>query len=260
MDEDRRPPMSDGRLSPATKELIKLAQTDAPGAAARAKIWSGVSSVLGGAAAGGAVASGAGGGGGLSAAKLLALGTLLGGPLTVGLAVTLLYLSTPSTRTPPVRPLAPLRTNGGPGAPSTADVAPVRHEVPVRPPETSLNTGLVPRAAETHARGHAALQGAASKSPGAHTKTAAPPAPSEREDALAREASLVAQAHDALVRGDPNEALRAIGAARRLGPPQLVPEELAVEAQALRLLGRTNEADENEVILKILYPDSALAR
>jgi hypothetical protein len=79
-------------------------------------------------------------------------------------------------------------------------------------------------------------------------------------DALAREAAFVAEAHAALLHGDPNGALRAIASARAMAAPQLVPEELAVEGQALRALGRTDEANANDVALRLLYPESALAR
>src|SRR5258708_39036764 len=86
--------MTDPRLSSATKNLVRLARADGPSAAARAKMWAGVAGAVGGAAAGGAAAARGAATGGLSAAKMLTSGTLLGGPLPVGLAVTLLPLGT----------------------------------------------------------------------------------------------------------------------------------------------------------------------
>jgi hypothetical protein len=77
---------------------------------------------------------------------------------------------------------------------------------------------------------------------------------------LAREASLVHEARSALGRGDPDSALRAIRAARALRSRQLVPEELAVEMQALRALGQSDEANGIDVQLRLQYPDSALVR
>ena len=43
--------MNEGRLSPAVKDLLAKAKTDAPNAAARAKMWAGVSTAVGGGAA-----------------------------------------------------------------------------------------------------------------------------------------------------------------------------------------------------------------
>jgi hypothetical protein len=77
---------------------------------------------------------------------------------------------------------------------------------------------------------------------------------------LAREASLVAEARGALGRADPRTALRAIRSARALPSRQLVPEELAVEEQALRALGQSDEANGIDVQLRLQYPEAALAR
>jgi hypothetical protein len=85
-------------------------------------------------------------------------------------------------------------------------------------------------------------------------------AASTRDDALAREASLVVEAREALGRGDPQAALRAIHAARMLPSHQLGPEELTVEAQALRALGRDDQAKDVDSTLRKRFPESALAR
>jgi hypothetical protein len=79
------------------------------------------------------------------------------------------------------------------------------------------------------------------------------------QDSLAREAALVAAARGALSVGDPQLALRSIREARALPSKQLVPEELAVEEQALRALGRNDEANGINVMLRLQYPESALA-
>jgi len=86
-----------------------------------------------------------------------------------------------------------------------------------------------------------------------------PPRPSP-EDILLREASLVAEARAALVRGDAASALRAVRVARHLPSHQLEPEELAIEAQALRALGKGDEARAVDGTLKGRFPDHALAR
>jgi hypothetical protein len=87
----------------------------------------------------------------------------------------------------------------------------------------------------------------------------APPARTQEDD-LGREAALVAEARGALRRGDAAGALQRIRAARAIPSGQLAPEELAIEAQALRALGRSDEADEAGTKLRSSYPESALAR
>jgi hypothetical protein len=93
--------MNDWRFSTATRTLLAKAKADAPSAAARAKMWAGVSTAVGA----GAAASVAGPtssanlavGGGASAMKVLAMGALLGGAVTVGLgAVVLRFGSAPT--------------------------------------------------------------------------------------------------------------------------------------------------------------------
>jgi len=254
--------MTDPRLSSATKNLVRLARADGPSAAARAKMWAGVSGAVGGAAAGGAAAASGAATGGLSAAKMLTIGTLLGGPLTVGLAVTLLHIGAlrrvpdPASRTPMVAAsFVPQRMSAPSDVFSSTSIA--------TPTPTSTRTALSTRISTQvgsptgvdRSKPASGAKGAAKK--GAAAKAARSQA---HDDALAREAAFVAEAHNALVQGDPNGALRAIASARAVASPQLVPEELAVEAQALRALGRTNEADANDATLRLLYPESALAR
>jgi hypothetical protein len=94
-------------------------------------------------------------------------------------------------------------------------------------------------------------------------KAATPPAAAtvaSESDALEREASLVAAARSALLKGDPQRALERIRAARAIPSGVLAPEELALEAQALRASGRMVQADSVEAKLRADYPESALAR
>jgi hypothetical protein len=77
---------------------------------------------------------------------------------------------------------------------------------------------------------------------------------------LTRESFLVAEARGALVRGDAERALTTIRATRSLERRQLEPEELAIEAQALRLLGAFAEADRIDAQLRARFPEHALAR
>jgi hypothetical protein len=254
--------MIDPRLSSATKELVRLARVDGPSAAARAKVWAGVSGAVGGAAAGGAAAANGATAGGASVAKMLTIGTLLGAPLTVGLAVTLLYVGAMpqphpgfgGSSTPPKPPNVVFASPA-----TTTTAGPYERSggwMPASTPLTAASTRIVvsTRAAGPIGAGHPKPS---SEGKAAATRAARAPA---HGDALAREAAFVAEAHAALLHGDPNGALGAIASARAVATPQLVPEELAVEAQALRALGRTDEANANEVTLRLLYPESALAR
>ncbi|WP_394843727.1 hypothetical protein LZC95_42595 [Pendulispora brunnea] len=79
------------------------------------------------------------------------------------------------------------------------------------------------------------------------------------DDTLLREASLVSEARSALLRGDPQTALVSVQAARREGR-NLEPEELSIEARALRALGRDPEATQLDTTLRSRYPNHALAR
>lgn len=269
--------MSGDRLSAATQALLKTARSDGPGAAARAKVWSGVSAAVGGAGAaaagvGGVGASGvAGAGAGMSAAKMLAAGTLLGGAVTVGLAAMLLHFG-------PLRP-SPGRTPPT-GTPSVAVAGahdPSSASAPALPPvddsfagaSAGANLSWVPgspldapaggvRAARVPAAGH-------SSSKPAHggvtaSARAASPQQAAGDDPLTQEASLVAGARSALASGNAQEALRLVRVARSMPTPQLVPEELTVEAQALRALGKADDARGVDATLHSQYPDSALAR
>ena len=77
---------------------------------------------------------------------------------------------------------------------------------------------------------------------------------------LGEEARLVTAARRALVSGDAALALSLVQATRKLGTRSLEPEELGLEARALRALGRADEAAVAELVLRRRYPDHALAR
>jgi hypothetical protein len=269
--------MSGEHLSATTRALLKGARADAPGAAAKAKVWSGVSATLGGAAGAGAAGAGAAGfgtsGAGLSAAKMLVAGTLLGGALTVGLAAMLLRIGpapSPSTTPPsvaaafagatvaapdpPTPPAAPAIDAFASGAGAGANML----------PGAQVTTGSSPGASPASAA-HAATSAPRHGSPqhGPHPAAASAPLPSRHpsgDDALTREASLVASARAALSGGNAEEALRLVRSARSMPSPQLVPEELTVEAQALRALGKADDARGVDATLHSQYPESALAR
>jgi hypothetical protein len=266
--------VSEPRLSPATKALLRAARHDGPGAAARAKVWSAVSGAVGGAAgvssalgAGGTSAAGGGAAssamvtGGTSVAKMFVMGTLLGGAVTVGLASVLLRIgpapSPPSASAPlPVAAAAAPPGTGDSLAGRDGDRQPdILSETAAAgtPPTTPVLAARISPAAAT-ARPTTRPAGAASN-------LHAGPAASPTDDVLlGQETALIIEARAALSRGDAQGALRAVRAARALPSHRLAPEELSVEGQALRALGRDDEARDADSMLRKQFPESALAR
>ena len=88
--------MSQLRPSTDVRSLLSLGKADGPASAVRARMWAGVSTSVG--VSGGALsASGMGAGsaaasGWAASAKMLALGTLFGGPLTIGIALAVVRI------------------------------------------------------------------------------------------------------------------------------------------------------------------------
>jgi hypothetical protein len=235
--------------------LIDAAKADGPSAAARAKVWAGVSTVVGA----GSAASGAGstGAGSMGAAKMLALGTLLGGSVTVGIGVMVLLVG----RTP----LGPT-TNVAPPAPA-AEV--MQLSMPVRSSVPAMTHALIEPPAlrgAPHAAGvHPVVRTSVARlDPARPAAVHATPPPAvvttDTSDTLAREASALAEARGALARRDALSALQIVRSLRALPGCQLVPEELAVEAQALRGLGLDDDANAVETRLRARFPDSVLGR
>jgi hypothetical protein len=234
------------------RSLIEAAKSDGPSAAARAKVWSGVSTAIGGAAASGAAMAGS-----ASAAKMLLLGTLMGGALTVGIGGALLFAG-PPPHLPGARTQAAARApepavtiwrsttaqSSGGGIGSTSNQMPG-----TSPTASSI---LVP---SSGARRSAAVLPARVAQGHAPSATAQLP-----DGALAREAALLAAARGALARRDAVSALQMVRKLRALPAGQLIPEELAVETQALRALGLDNDADQVEATLRNRFPDSVLGR
>jgi len=259
--------MSEPRLSSATRSLLRAAKADAPNAMARAKVWSSVAGAVGGAAG----AAGAAGGastapgalltGGAGASKMLALGTLLGGTVVVGLAAMLLRIG-PAPSETPLPSSAPIAALGAASPAARPDPSFLPFAAPPPDPTTVAISPAAPVASPARSAPTPALsprpEGLAGAGVAPASRTS--PAASTRDDALAREASLVVEAREALGRGDAQAALRAIHAARMLPSHQLGPEELTVEAQALRALGRDDQAKDVDSTLRKRFPESALAR
>jgi hypothetical protein len=230
--------MSELNLSSAAKAILEAAKKDGPSAAARTKVWGSVSSAMSSAAAAsGAISATAAATGSVGAAKMLALGTLLGGTLSVGVATTVLYVGHSHKAADVVL-----------GVKAAAAADKVAREKGMGATEAAASTPTPTSTATPTPTKHALA-------------TSTPKAPHIAPvDGLAREASLVADARSALASGDPRSALQAIHDARALSSRQMAPEELAVEAHALRALGRQDEANEADSTLKAQFPESALVR
>jgi hypothetical protein len=216
---------------------LEAAKADGPSVGARTKMWGAIASSS---AAGTGAAMGSAG-----AAKMLVGGTLLGAAATVGIAATMIYVA-------------------------GANRTPIAGRTQVGAPRDTVSAAADPGAgADTHAGGGAEMRARGGAGADMHAGAGAGakvtrPAHFGRanapEDALAREAAWLDQARSALARGDGRTALRAAQAARSLPGGQLLPEELTVEQQALRKLGKIDQADAVEADLKAQYPESALAR
>ena len=259
--------MSGARLSEATRALLRAARSDAPGAVTRAKVWSGVSAVVGSTAGAGGAGASASARAGLSAAKMLAIGTLLGGAITVGLASLLLYAAparggkaSPAAAPSGVAAAAPVPGSLGlaPAPASPASPAAIG-EGARAPANLGARVGIpaAPRPPAAPPRPTVPARGQLAPRPGgaAHANPDAP-----ADDALTREASRIAEARSLLARGDATAALRMVRSARATPSPQLIPEELTVEAQALRALGQADDARGIDATLRTRYPDSTLSR
>lgn len=244
------------------RALIEAAKADAPSAAARANVWAGVSTVVGEAAS---VASGVAGGGAatgsVGAAKMLVLGTLLGGSVTVGVGAAVLFVGHAPVLGPTVSAAAP--------APApAAQLAALSHPA-------ALNRGFreanSPPGTAAVVAGHGAAHALEPSRRSSTTRLAPAGLATSRSridglshggesDTLAREASALAEARGALARRDALAALQIVRSLRALPGRQLVPEELAVEAQALRGLGLNEDANAVETRLRARFPDSVLGR
>jgi hypothetical protein len=263
--------MNDLRASNALRALIETAKSDGPNAATRADVWSSVCCAVAPPSAPGstkATLSSAGSG------KAVSIGALFGGTVTVGLAAAVLILQPMRSvgQSPSGKQAAPTASARVVIAVPSQDIRPMRAEAPVelRPAVSTRHDSAAevePALDSTH--GNA---GAFARAPTSPAGALPPSRPSSRPpssglasaddafDPLAREASLLTQARAALGRGDAQAALRSVRAAMAVPGRQLVPEELSVESQALRALGRPRDADALTTELRARYPDSALAR
>ena len=198
------------------EHLFKAARQDGPSPESRVAMWVGIETASLSLGAGGVSAAS------VTAAKTAAvatskllLGLFLGAALTVGVAsavvvgmISLRDAQAVHAAAAAVQPRAlerpaPAASQHDPAVIS-GHVAPEVIELPATEPNPAVRTG---------------------------TTTLS------EHDRLAREARMVNEARGALHRDEPEVALRTIRAARTQPGARLIPEELTVEAQALRALG-----------------------
>lgn len=262
--------------APDAKSLFAAARADGPDDAARADMFRRVAIVTGAAGATATVAAAsatstapAAGAGAAKAAstaigmKLLAIGGLIGAAGTaLGVLITLAVVE-PSVKSSAVhdRPVFAGQNASANGAGDARSRAPTigakRAETAprVRDPEQLEDAhATAPTTAATTTDAPTDPRAASASSNPAITNTRSP------DSDLTEEARLVTEARRALVGGDPARALAMVQATRKLGSRSMEPEELGLEARALRALGRADEAAATELVLRRRFPDHALAR
>ncbi len=264
-------------LGPQATSLLREAHRDVPSHSRRTEMWQGVEAgVVGTAAAAGTFKA-------LSGLTKVLLGVVIGGALVAGLTATLLppklnddlsMIDHPSRPVMVVREvlLAPAVTLGT-GTTTDTDL-----ELGNDENVDSLVGSAGVDGVRTNPSNHGSAGGVGS---GHHTTVNANgaggstnlnrsgnpnasgnvnAAPNAHEDPLVREARLVAEARGALLRGDPSQALNILKVARSTPNPGMEPEELALQARALRELGSKAEADAVEKDLARRFPENSLSR
>ena len=198
----------------------------------------------------GAAASTSAATGGAFGMKLLALGAVLGAAsMALGVILALTLVTPEPTRAAARSGAAVTPASAMPGAKLAQPAARKRD------PDANAN-------AEASATATADTKASADES--AKSKASASAAGASAAGAsggdLAEEARLVTAARSALMAGDAARALALVQSTRKWRTRSLEPEELGLEARALRALGRADDAAVTELVLRRRYPDHALAR
>lgn len=234
----------------AMQSLFAAAREDAPDAATRAAMWNSVADATGIAASAtvAAVASAS------SAAKTAAT-TAAAAALAPKLIVIGALIGAVSAAIGGVVALGWMESQTGLGAESaaTAPIARAVH-VPARGAQLGEPT---PRARDPQQINRAPERGTIVVGPA--PSTIASSSWSSTSD-LAEEARLVTEARAALVGGDPMRALGLLRKTHHFATRALEPEEMSLEARALRSRGRIDEAAALDLSLKSRFPSHALAR
>lgn len=223
--------------------LFALAREDAPDASAREAMLRGVTVAAGAAASSRASSAGSAS---VPVATKLAILAAAAGAATAALVAIL----------NPVLPEAPVVASSRPA-----------HAV-ARTPRSSGDAALSPRSLAPACRADVRVRArdrsvdpTALASPRPPVNATVPgrarPAGDVASD-LAEEARLITESRRALMAGDPVKALALVRAAKRAPTRALEPEELGLEARALRAAGEVDEAAATDLRLRRLYPEHAL--
>jgi hypothetical protein len=230
--------------SERARDLFAAAKLDGPSEGARDAMWAGIhGSTAGGASVAALKATG-------MASSKLALGIALGATLTVGIAATLVVLMRPAT----------LATHGSERIGAVPRALEHSQAKTDEAPAPIVITGRVaPVELDTQQRQPPAI--IAQTRTGTTTAGLSPQAgPLTEHDRLAREARMVSEARGALRRGEPDTALRIVRAARSQAGARMLPEELTVEAQALRAMGDETGAQHAEAELAGKFPEQSIGQ
>ena len=212
------------------RDLLAAAREEGPDVVERDAVWQKVAATTIGAGATTAVAAPAAK---LAITKLLAIGGLIGAAGTALGVVVALNL-------------------GQSAAPKHATIAAAGNDM------ASATARALAPPAPTVAEPDTIELG---DTPAPHKAKVAPPA-SARDTAsqLAEEARLVTEARTALLAGDANRALTLVRLTHKLSARALEPEELVLEARALRALGDADGAAATELRLRQRFPAHSAAR
>jgi hypothetical protein len=237
-----------------TRDLFEAAKLDGPSEAARDSMWVGIQ----GATVGGVGSVAALKATGVASSKL-ALGIALGATIGIGIAATVVALTSASfSRAAPhvdhgARSLDHVTQN----VEAPPPVIVTGHAVAQRqaPQQASVELDQKP-ASTTQTQAPQTTQ--TTQATRTVTATATATATLSERDRLALEARMVSEARGALHRGEPETAVRIVRAARAQAGARMVPEELTVEAQALRAMGDEAGAQRAEADLAGKFPEQAI--
>jgi hypothetical protein len=234
------------------QSLFAAAREDAPDGATHDAMWNNVASATG-MAAGASVAAAA-----TSAAKPAAATTAAAATATLAPKLLLLGLliGAVSAAVGGVVALGWMESQTGVAAESAA-TAPLARTVHV-PSRGAQLADPTPRARDAQNPDRPEPSSIANLAPPVAAAATASAASATSD--LAEEARLVTEARTALVSGDPSRALVLLRKTHRFANRALEPEELSLEARALRALGRADEAAATDMTLKSRFPGHALAR
>lgn len=200
----------------------------------------------------GAAASTSAATGGAFGMKLLALGAVLGAASMALGVVLALTLVTPE-------PMRAAARSGAAVTPASAMPGAKLAQPAARKRDPDANANANAEASATATADTKASADESAKSKASASAAGASAAGASGGD-LAEEARLVTAARSALMAGDAARALALVQSTRKWRTRSLEPEELGLEARALRALGRADDAAVTELVLRRRYPDHALAR